>query len=223
MKRETERVLRWLAASLSLFVSAGAASAKACHQSDPSGVAVVTGSGRAYFHDDADLCPGHHDYCLKRAYVIAKDRVLTAGSEDGYTCVFAPSSTATTIGWIETKRLQARVINSSPPLAAWQGAWKSEVVMSIRVLCGKFGLQASGIENWRSGDGTDADGRVSLPGREHHAEFSGRLRVSGNRARIEDADCSVDLTLLGGFLIVADNVSCGDPNTSFRGVYRRKP
>jgi hypothetical protein len=159
MKRQTERVLRWLAASLPLFVSAGAASAGACHQSDPSGVAVVTGGGRAYFHDDADLCPGHHAYCLKRAYVIAKDRVLTGGSQDGYTCVFAPTSTATTIGWIESKRLEAQMIISSPPSWAWQGRWKSEGVMSIKVLRGKYGLQASGVDDWRSGDGTDDDGR----------------------------------------------------------------
>jgi len=94
--------------------------------------------------------------------------------------------------------------------------------MSIKIVRDKHGLQASGMVDWRSGDGTDDHGKVTLPGRNHHAEFSGRLRVSGNRARIEDADCGVDLTLRRGLLVVADNASCGDGNTSFSGNYRRK-
>lgn len=118
--------------------------------------------------------------------------------------------------------VSAGAASASPPSSAWEGAWKSQGVMSIKIVRGNHGMQASGVVDWRSGDGTDDRGKISLPGRNHHAEFSGRLLVSGNRARFDGADCRVDLTLLGRFLVVADNTFCGDGNTSFSGTYRRK-
>ena len=118
--------------------------------------------------------------------------------------------------------VSAGAASASPPLSAWEGAWKSQGVMSIKIARSKHGLQASGVVDWRSGDGTDDAGKVTLPGRDHHAEFLGRLRVSGNRARFENGDCRVDLALRGGSLVVADNALCGDGNTSFSGTYRRK-
>lgn len=71
MKLETYGAAHWQAAVLLLLLSAGGASAKDCLQSKPAGVAMVTGHGRAYFHDDASICPNRQTYCLKRAYVIA--------------------------------------------------------------------------------------------------------------------------------------------------------
>jgi hypothetical protein len=197
---------------------------KGLSASSPAGVAVVTGAGRAYFHGDAAICPNRQAYCLKRAYVIAADHVLTGGSQGGYTCVFAPSKSTTTSGWIETNRLRPEAINSSPPSSAWEGAWESEGVMRINVTRDKSGLRASGLDDWDSGDGTDARGKIALPGRNHHAEFSGRLSAVGDHARLKGGDCAADLTLMGAFLIVVeDDNSCGDGNTSFRGIYRRKP
>ena len=221
MGLRTKWAAGWQAAFLLVLVSAGAASAAGCHQSQPSGVALVAGTGRTYFHGDADLCPGHQPYCLKRAYVIAKDRVVTSVSQDGYTCVFVPSKTTTTIGWIETNRLLREPVMSSPPSSAWEGVWKSEGVMTISVGDGKYGLQASGVDDWNTylyGD----DGKNDLPARNHHAEFSGRVVAVNNHARLKDAACGVDLILLDEFLIVEDGTSCGDGNTSFRGIYRRK-
>lgn len=118
--------------------------------------------------------------------------------------------------------VSAGAASASPPSSAWEGAWKNQGVMSIKIVHTKHGLQASGVVDWRSGDGTDNAGKVTLAGRDHHAEFSGRLRAFGNRARFENGDCRVDFNLRGGILVVADNASCGDGNTSFSGTYRRK-
>lgn len=206
-----------------LSLSAGAAAARDCAQREPSGVAVVIGTGRAYFHGDAELCPNRQAYCLERTYVIAADHVLTAGSQDGYTCAHVPGKDATTFGWIETNRLRPEAINPSPPSSAWEGAWESEGVMRIKVRRGQSGLLASGVLDWDSGDGTDDRGRIGLPGRNHHGEFSGKLNAVGDHARLKDGGCSVELALLGEFLIVVeDHNSCGEPNSSFRGIYRRK-
>jgi hypothetical protein len=223
MNHQRMAVACWQAAFALLLISAGAASAADCAQSHPSGIAVVTGVGRAYFHGDADLCRGGQAYCLKRAYVVAKDRVLTGFSRDGYTCVFMPSKSTTTSGWIETRRLRGEAIAASPPASAWLGVWESADVSRSRIWRGKLGLQASGVSDWNSGDGYDDDGKISLPGRNHHAEFSGRLSAANNRARLKDGECSVDFTLMDEFMIVEDETSCGEGNTSFRDIYRRKP
>lgn len=223
MKLKKYGPVRCQIAFLFALLGAGAASAKDCLHSDPVGVAVITGTGRAYFHDDAALCPKRQAYCIKRAYVIAADRVLISGSQDGYTCAFAPSKNTTTSGWIETKRLRPEAINPSPPPSAWEGAWESERVMQIKVGRDRSGLRASGVDDWDSGDGYDETGKIAIPGHNHHAEFSGGLSVQGNHAHLKDGECGVDLTLLDGFLLVEDDTSCGDGNTSFRGVYRRKP
>lgn len=194
-----------------LSLSAGAASAAGCAQRDPVGVAVVYGADRAYFHGDAGFCPNGKAYCLKRAYVVAGDHVLIAGSQDGFTCVQMPGKDTTTFGWIEAKRLRSERTNPSPPSSAWEGVWKNERVMQIEIARDQNGLHASGLDDWRDGDG-----------RVHHAEFSGRLRVTDTHAHVAGRECAVDLTLLNTFLVVEDDNSC-DPNTSFRGIYNRRP
>jgi hypothetical protein len=224
MNAKPHPAAHWPLALLLLLSSAGGASAMDCLQSEPSGVATVTGTGRAYFHGDAAVCPNQQAYCLKRAHVIAADRVLTSGgSQDGFTCVFFPGKNTTTTGWIETRRLRPEPVNPSPPPSEWVGAWNSEGVMRIEVSRDQGGLRAAGLADWDSGDGFDDRGTVALPGRNHHAEFSGPLNMIGDQARLSDGACAVELTLLGDFLIVEDDNSCGDGNTSFRGIYRRMP
>jgi hypothetical protein len=219
---EAAVTIPWLAFLL-LLLGVGAASAKDCLQSNPAGVAVVTGAARAHFHGDPAVCPNRQAYCLKRAYVIGTDRVLTSGSQDGYTCVWALGKGATTSGWIETKRLRPETISLSPPSSAWEGTWESEGVQRIEVGPDRHGLRASAVSDWKSDDGYDENGKVAVPGRRHHAEFSGQLRAAGNHARLTDGACAANLTLLDAFLIVDDDASCGDGNTSLSGIYRRRP
>ncbi len=222
MKLKTHGVVRWQAAFFFLLVCAGSASANDCLQRKAVGVAVVSEGGRAYFHGDAAICPNRQAYCLQRAYVIARDRVLTSGSQDGYTCAFMASKNATAFGWIESKRLRPEPIDPSPPSSAWEGVWDSEGLMRLKVGHDRHGLKASGVADWFTGGGYDEDGKIPMPNRNHHAEFSGRLHAIDNRARLKDGDCAVDLTLLNAFLIIDDDTSCGDGNTSFSGIYRRK-
>lgn len=222
MTRHMGGATGWLATLLLLLASASAASAELCEQRPKAGVAMITGTGRAYFHGDRDLCPKRQAYCLKRSYVIAGDRVLTSVSQDGYTCVSMPGSNGTTSGWIETKRLQQQAILTAPPSSAWEGVWESEGVSTIRIDHDKFGLQALGVVDWESDAGYDAGGKILLASREHHAEFDGRLRPSGNHARIDSVECHVAFILLNDFLLVDDGSSC-EPNTSFTGIYRRRP
>jgi hypothetical protein len=197
----------WFVASLLLLANSGAASA-GCATSELSGVAVVTGTERAWFYYDAAFCPKGQAYCRKRSYLIPGDRVVTGTSQDGYTCVTMPGNNTT--GWIETKRLRPQEIVSSPPSSAWAGDWESEASI-IEIRHNEEGLWASGVDDWKSGDGHS-----------HSAEFSGLMRSGGNHARLEEDSCRVEFTLLNEYMIVEDETSCG-ANTSFRGVYRRKP
>jgi len=217
---------RWLSVLFLVFVSVflrtpALASTVNCNVTQPSSIVSVVGNGRAYFYYDADMCPGHKGYCATRAYVIAGDRVLTSVSQDGYTCVFMPGKDQTTVGWVETSRLRRQTFTSSPAASAWIGDWTSDGVMTIKVSSGKNGLFAKGAEDWHSGDGYNDDGTIGLPGRDHHAEFSGRLRVSGNTARLADGECRVKFTLIAEFLVVDDDNSCGDGDTLFAGVFRK--
>jgi hypothetical protein len=222
MTLQTNVAMRWLAMPFFLLASTGAASAKNCSQIQMSGVAVIAGTGRAYFRNDADLCSDRQAYCTSRSYVIAGDRVLTGVSQDGYTCVSLPGGSTTTTGWIETNRLRRQEIRTSPTSSAWEGSWESEDTSIIKIAHTKNGLEAFGVSDWKSGDGYGDDGKINTPGREHHAEFSGQLRNVGNHARLEAGDCRVNFTMLNEFMTVDDDSSC-DPNTSLTGIYRRKP
>jgi hypothetical protein len=133
-----------------------------------------------------------------------------------------PGNNNTTIGWIESKRLLRQVVVSSPPSSAWEGVWESDGVSIVNIRRGEYGLWASGVDDWRSGDGYGHDGKIVLPSPEHYAEFSGKLRVVGNHARLEEGKCPVSFTLRDEFLAIDDDNSCGDPNATFRGVYRHK-
>lgn len=184
----------------------------------PFGVADVTGKGRLWFHDDADGCPDKGEgACRARAYVLPGDALVIGRARGQYTCAFYPSRGGGTAGWVETVRLRPRDIEPEPSAAAWSGTWTS-AGNPVVVLREDDGILMARGEAWWPGPAPTRDYPTV-----HVGTIDGPLHVTGNRAAYADEDlCEIAFTLLGDWLVSADNNSCGGANVSFSGVLRRK-
>jgi hypothetical protein len=116
-------------------------------------------------------------------------------------------------GWLPQPRVAARPIDAAPPLTDWIGTWR---------------LYDNRIVLKRDGDGIGAEGDAYWPGKNimpaNEGSFGGTAKPAGNRLHFADEPqgCTVDLTLAGPFLVVADNRECGGHNVSFTGIYTRR-
>jgi hypothetical protein len=100
---------------------------------------------------------------------------------------------------------------------AWLGEWKfddNRIEFTENKLPGF--LNVTGSATWVGAN----------PGNVHVGELDGRYKPQNGWIEYSDGndefDCRVRLRLLGGYLIVADNLKCGGVNVTFSGIYRRK-
>ena len=187
-----------------------------------SGLAVVTGAGPLMFGIDGVGCPSSQAQCLTRAYVVAGDQVLTAGRSGDYVCALFPNAKGGSAGYIPASRLAPRPIDVAPALRAWVGRWKDgddEIKLTIE----GAKLVVDGSACWPSCNPPLSE----RPGGPNIGELSGASAPTGNRIVFStgsgEFDCTADMSLVGGALIVSDNENCGGHNVRFDGVYRRVP
>jgi hypothetical protein len=219
-------VLRWIIALLLI----GATSASWAAPGDenwcrnglfptepPFSLAQVTGTDRAYFHEDMEGCPDRGMACRQHTYVVPGNHVITNRTHGSFTCAFYPSRGGGTAGWVQSERLHALPVATNPLASAWLGRWSSEGNPEVRITArGKSGWVA-GEAYWPGPPGTH-----NYPST-HDGAIDGALVLTGNRAHHSDGEnwCKVEFTLLGDLLIAADNDKCGGMNVSFSAVYRR--
>ena len=218
-------VMRWIA--VLLLISATTASGASPGDEDwcrnglfptepPFGLAQVTGTGGAYFYEDADGCPDRGAGCRQAAYVVSGDRVVTNRSHGAFICAFFPGRGGGTAGWMPVGRLRTLAVAANPPVAQWLGRWSREGNPEIRITSKAYGLAVSGQAYW---PGPVSTAEYPSP---HIGEIDGRLTRKGSRAHYGDADdCEINFTLLGDLLVAGDNTNCGGANVSFSAVYRR--
>jgi hypothetical protein len=213
-----------LALALAALALAGQAHAASCEPTlfpqslDPLGLATVTAPRLPIFLDP-EACARPAGLCPSKAYLVAKDRVVTAQTAAGKTCVAFIGPRRATIGWVESKALAVAPVG--PPEGDWTGNWRrplgdadARIERKGRRLQANLSASASGAD----------------PGNVRTGGVEGALIVRGERGRIDaqgDPSCTVTLRRLGPFLAVNDgatddaNSPCGGIGVTMNGIYRR--
>lgn len=169
---------------------------------------------RTYFYSDDKDCPSGAN-CRMKSYIVPGDEIIVSNQYGSYVCAwYEPTKGAETVGWIEAKDMEYSYDDSQPN---WIGKWsyyENDIQFVPAKRNGAFMI--SGTAFWKgAGDNV------------HTGEISGTEAPDGNMMKIgaDDKDefaCKVDMTILGKYLIVKDNMNCGGANVSFSGVYTKK-
>jgi hypothetical protein len=182
----------------------------------PFALAVVTPGEKLGFLGDADGCPSDAAKCRGRAYVVAGNVLLTGHEHGPYVCAFFPNRVGGTAGWMLRARLAPTTFAAAPPAAAWAGHWADgDDTIDLAVKAGA--IEASGQAYWPSANPPISE----RPGGPNLGEISAKAKPAANHANFTDDPCTATMTLVGDFLVVADNGQCGGMNVRFDGVYRR--
>ena len=221
------RTLPLLPLVLLLAAPASATESKTCLQGQtpsgrPSALGRVTGKAgeKAFFYTSDNFsgngCP-EKGGCQTRAYVIPGNEVLVAQAREGWVCALYAGRKGQTIGWLKTAQVDV-LPAGSPALAAWTGTWRDgETSLAIAAGHGEQAetLELQGKAFWHGGRKGESTHVGSLKG--HATPVGDQVVVPDSR----DRACTVNLTLLGSYLVASDNHQCGGANVTFAGVYTK--
>lgn len=168
------------------------------------------------FYNDEEGCPNKTAQCQAKAYVIKGDMLIVNAVKEGWACAWFQGKKHETVGWVEASQLSFKS-NANINNSAWLGNWQF-YDNSIKLSQHDNKIQATGEAFWY---GPIVEGAPVV----HTGELEGELRVNGNHAHLStgdsEYDCSADFSVIGEYLVVADNGNCGGANVSFSGVYTR--
>lgn len=140
--------------------------------------------------------------------------VLIYRVQGDWTCGFFTSRHGAGPAWIRSTDVRILPYALRPPLTSWEGLW------------------AGGEERVRIGPAPEP-GRLHLEGHGewhgandnvHFGDFRGEATPEGNRVHFVEHgpnSCTIDLTLLGRYILASDNQMCGGMNVRFQGIWKR--
>jgi hypothetical protein len=142
------------------------------------------------------------------------DPILVYKTEGPWTCGYHQGKDGDGPVWVQAKDLRPVPADPHPPLKAWLGTWSGgEDRVSIKLAGASGQLTLKGSATWHG------QGDVV-----HDGEFEGVATPYGNRLHFEESgadSCTVDLTLVGRYVIAEDNSECGGMNVRFGGIWKR--
>lgn len=173
---------------------------------------------RVYFHNDSlQVCPSvDNESCRDDAYLIPNDTLVIADRfYNNFVCAwYKPKEGYGTVGWIELGLVDILGFEEDPAQKKWQGTWQLDSsTLVIRESSFTYnGLIIEGEAFW-----------FGLNDNVHTGSVFGRVIPQGNTIMLFDTDygCTLNLWLLGDFLVAHDDKQCGGMNVSFDGVYSR--
>ncbi len=188
--------------------------------SDDFRIATVEGAkgSRKYFYSDdseSQKCPESAG-CRLKTYLIPGDKVVANRVRGNSMCVwYTPAKGSPTVGWMRSEDLTIEASVAKVGLTAWLGEWtygENTINFTNNKLAGWLNVTGSAV--WKGvGDNV------------HVGELDGRAEPRNGSLVFSDGadefDCRATMRLVGGFLVVADNLQCGGMNVTFSGVYRR--
>lgn len=179
--------------------------------------------------DDRKECPAGTPVCREKAFLVARDVVVTQPSAiAGFVCsTFANARGHETTGWLPADALEAVTSGAVTP-TSYVGRWqRTEAVITIKP--GRNAtIQVDGEATWGA-----QDRRRAASGAVNTGEIGGTGRFVGNTVLVADQDvktfqtapdtaCAVQMRVVANYLLVQDNGACGGANVSFTGVYVRR-
>ncbi len=187
----------------------------------PAYAAAVAGGARAYFVKGSEIsgCPSTAPACRARAYVVAGDTVVVTADQGPYACATLTNPRGvSTSSWLETAALSP-LVPAQITREDWLGKWKTgEQDLSI--------TKAPGARLTITGDATygTLDPERVRRGAVNMGSVSSVAEPAGNSMHVTDldnAECRIDLKIVGPYLVAANQGECGGLGVSFSGVYRR--
>jgi hypothetical protein len=144
----------------------------------------------------------------------ARDVVAPYRVDGDWTCAFIQQGNGASPGWVKTGDIRDIPADTAPPLGAWAGTWVNGRGR-IRIAPSNTGgnLHIAGEAEWHG-----------VGGVVHTGEFEGDAPPQGNHLHFVEAgadSCTVDLTLIGRYLVADDNDRCGGMNVRFWGIWKR--
>jgi hypothetical protein len=141
------------------------------------------------------------------------DPIVVNKVEGDWTCGYLVARKGSAQGWVRSADIRLIALESNPPLNAWIGTWIQDE-NHIRIQSSKVPgrLALDGEAYWY---GSNHNGHVG--------EISGEAVPEGNKLHfVDDSDiCTVDLALIGKYMIANDNNMCGGVNVRFWGIWKR--
>lgn len=142
------------------------------------------------------------------------DTVVISRSEADWTCGYLTARKGGAPGWVRSQDISAIAADPNPPLTAWIATWvqaENRITIERSKTAGKVSLD--GEAYWRGS-------RDNV----HEGSIEGEATPRGNRLHYEEGSsesCTVDLALIGEYLLSNDNNKCGGMNVRFWGIWRR--
>jgi len=133
--------------------------------------------------------------------------------QGGWTCGYVSGHGGAGPAWIRSDALRVVPYEEHPPLTAWAGEWTGgEDRVEIRRGSERGTLYLTGSAQWR--------GRSTA----HSGDMKGSASPAGDHLHfVEDGpgSCTIDMTLLGRYILASDNQACGGLNARFQGIWKR--
>ena len=138
------------------------------------------------------------------------DPAVISRSEGDWTCGYFVAPGGAAQGWVPSNDLRPILSDPNPPQTAFIGTWIQDS-NSIRIRASKTSgsLELTGQASWHGPRGSVNTGEVSAV-----------AAPQGNKLHLQDDACTIDLALIGGFLLAHDNNMCGGANVRFWGIWK---
>jgi len=143
------------------------------------------------------------------------DPVVVFQAEPDWTCGYLSQNKGAGPGWVRSKDIRRVNFDAAPPLDAWLGIWANgddRIRIQASKAPGQVELQGEGVWHGRTKDAV------------HTGDFSGEAAPAGNHLHFVESgadSCTIDLTLIGKYLVANDNNLCGGEDVRFWGIWKR--
>lgn len=131
----------------------------------------------------------------------------------GWICGYVSGHDGAGPAWIRSNALRNVPYDAHPVLGAWLGTWTGgEDRIRIRAGSVPGTVHVAGRAVWT--------GKYSS----HFGDTKGSASPEGNHLHLVERgpdSCTLDMTLLGRYILASDNAACGGLNARFQGIWKR--
>lgn len=139
--------------------------------------------------------------------------VLIYTTDGPWTCGYYADRHGAGPAWFRSSELRLVKYELNPPISAWKGTWTGgeDRIVIVPAKDGNT-LHLKGNATWHGARGV-----------EHFGHAEGDATPTGNHLHFVEGgpdSCTIDLTLVGKFIVADDNELCGALNARFRGFWK---